>query len=122
MEITVFKGKGYTKFLFSGLGLPEGQEFSVFLADQEGGESLPHDHSVAEITAVIRGGITEIREVNGEAVTNHYGEGMQLDVPAGTRHRVIFEAADPPTVTVNWCEGPLSMNILKDFLKEVKIA
>lgn len=124
MEITNFpsQGKGFAKTRFSGLNLPRSQEFSVFLVDKRGGESPAHDHSVSEITYVVRGGLTEIREVNGELVTNHYGEGEQFEIPAGTRHKVYFDPSDEGTITVNWCEGHLEMNIIEGFLENIRVA
>lgn len=113
MEVTIIKGNGYTKYLFGKLGLPKDEQFSLFFWHD--GESLPHDHSVDEITYVVKGKLREIRKVKKRFVTTFYTEGMQFDVPAGTKHIVKAEGS---TITINFCKGPLFMNILKDFLRD----
>jgi len=118
VKVIEIKGNGYRKLLFTDLGLPGNEEFSLFFWNN--GESPAHDHSVDEITYVVSGTIREYRRrADGIIVSRAYEAGEQFDVPAGTQHVVKSKGA---AITINFCKGKLQMNILKNFPLESFLA
>lgn len=113
MNIVKIEGDGYRKILFTDLGLPGNEEFSLFFWNN--GTSPAHDHSVDEITYVVSGAIREYRKVGDRTISRGYAAGEQFEVPAGTVHvvRSVGEA-----ITINFCKGKLHMNLLKNFSLE----
>lgn len=111
MKLAHIPGNGYQKFLFTELGLPVDGQVSLFL--WRDGQSIPHDHSVDELTFVASGTVEEIRKVEGRHVKFHYTQGDLFEVPRGTEHMVRAVGA---AVTLNFCMGELAMNALKNFM------
>jgi quercetin dioxygenase-like cupin family protein len=117
MEVALISGNGYKKILFTKLNLPQDGQVSLFF--WEDGESIPHDHSVDELTYVAAGTIKEVRKLGEEYIVKFYTEGDLFEVPKGTKHVV---KAVGNAVTLNVCMGDLAMNAVENFLPIATVA
>ena len=66
-----------------------------------------HDHSVPELTFVIRRRIYEVRH----GKKRYHGLGSIIWVPKGTIHEVGVDINDGPALSINLCFGILSMTV-----------
>lgn len=67
-----------------------------------------HDHDVAETTYILEANPRIYQIVDG-VKTYHY-QGEILHIAAGTKHEVGIDVNDGPALTLNICEGVLTMN------------
>jgi quercetin dioxygenase-like cupin family protein len=109
LEVIVIRNekRGYTKWLFRNIGLPDQRETSFFLWEKNA-ESPDHDHSVDENTHIVRGRMVEFRYTGKGIIGTAYAAGQEFLVPRGTRHTV---KALEESKTVNYCHGRLEMNV-----------